>query len=365
MENLEYYRGEIDKIDTQLISLMEKRMDVAKCIGTIKLNEGLRVLDEAREKKVLASRMDKVENPEYESVIEEFFVNVMALSRSVQQKLIASHQMRDRLSGKCAYQGVDGGYGSMAAEKIFGESIYNVKTFENVFEEVCDGKCEYGVIPLENSTTGSINDVVDLLSKYPVYIVGETIIKVEHNLLAVKGARVEDIKEVYSHEQGFFQCRDYLKDKSWILTSTVNTAVGAKKVSEGKDATKAAIASSRAARLYDLEILEEGINSGKQNATRFVVISKTPVVDNSSTKSAVIFSVPHVSGSLVAALEIFAQNNVNLAKLESRPVIDRIGEYLFFAELEGNISDENMNKALNELRKYAKSYKYLGNFKKI
>lgn len=365
MENLEYYRAEIDKIDTELIALMEKRMDVAKCIGTVKLNEGLQVLDEAREKKVLASRMDKVENPEYEGVIEEFFVKVMALSRSVQQKLIASHQMRDSLTGRCAYQGVDGGYGSIAASKIFGENIYNVKTFENVFEEVCEGKCDYGVIPLENSTTGSITDVVDLLSKYPVFIIGETSIKVEHNLLAKKGATIDSIEEVYSHEQGFFQCREYLKDKNWKLTSVVNTAVGAKAVGEGDDLTKAAIASNRAAKLYDLEILKSGINSGKLNATRFIIIAKNPVSGENLTKAAVIFSVPHVSGSLVSALEIFAHNSVNLAKLESRPVIDRIGEYLFFAELEGNISDENMKKALDELKKYAKSYKYLGNFKKI
>lgn len=365
MENLEYYRAEIDKIDSELIALMEKRMDVAKCIGTIKLQGGLPVLDEKREKKVLESRMEKVSNPEYENIMEEFFVNVMALSRSVQKNLIASHRMRDNLEGKCAYQGVDGGYGSIAASKIFGENIYNVKTFENVFEEVNEGRADYGVIPLENSTTGSITDVVDLLSKYPVYIIGETLIKVEHNLLGKTDASIDDIEEVYSHEQGFFQSKEYLKDKDWTLTSVVNTALGAKYVSENSDKTRAAIASSRAAKLYGLKILASAINSGKQNSTRFIIIAKNPVVDGTSTKAAVIFSVPHVSGSLVSALEIFAHNSVNLAKLESRPVIDRIGEYLFFAELEGNISDENMKKALDELKKYAKDYKYLGNFKKI
>ncbi len=365
MENLEYYRAQIDKIDTELIALMEKRMDVAKNIGTVKLREGLQVLDEKREKKVLASRMDKVANPEYEHVVEEFFIKVMALSRSVQQKLIDSHQMRDNLTGRCAYQGVDGGYGSIAASKIFGENIYNVKTFENVFEEVAEGKCEYGVIPLENSTTGSINDVVDMLAKFPVYIIGETSIKVEHNLLAKHGATIDHITDVYSHEQGFFQCKDYLRDKDWNLNSVVNTAVGAKTVSENDDFTKAAIASQRAAKLYNLNVLAHGINSGKQNSTRFIIISKNPVVDASSTRAAVIFSVPHVSGSLVSALQIFARNGVNLAKIESRPVVDRIGEYLFFAELEGNINDENMKKALDELKKYAKSYKYAGNFKKI
>ena len=289
----------------------------------------------------------------------------MALSRSVQQKLIDSYQMRNNLTGRCAYQGVDGGYGSIAASKIFGENIYNVKTFENVFEEVAEGKCEYGVIPLENSTTGSINDVVDMLAKFPVYIIGETSIKVEHNLLAKHGATIDHITDVYSHEQGFFQCKDYLRDKDWNLNSVVNTAVGAKTVSENDDFTKAAIASQRAAKLYNLNVLAHGINSGKQNSTRFIIISKNPVVDASSTRAAVIFSVPHVSGSLVSALQIFARNGVNLAKIESRPVVDRIGEYLFFAELEGNINDENMKKALDELKKYAKSYKYAGNFKKI
>lgn len=365
MENLEYYRKEIDKIDTELISLMEKRMDVAKHIGEVKLRSGMSVLDEKRERKVLESRMEKVSEPEYEGVIEEFFVKVMALSRGVQQRLIDAHEMKKALTGRCVYQGVDGGYGSIAASKIFGENIYNVKTFENVFEEIEQGNADYGVIPLENSTTGSINDVVDLLSSFKSFIVGETVIKVEHNLLGHPEAEIEDVREIFSHEQGFFQCKDYLKDKSWVLSSVVNTAVGARNVSLGNDKTKAAIASERAAKIYGLKILEKGINSGKLNSTRFIIIAREPVVGEGCTKAAVCFSVPHVSGALVNALEIFAKHKVNLLKLESRPVIDRIGEYLFFAELEGSIKDESMKNALGELSKYATSYKYLGNYKKI
>ena len=147
MADLEYYRGEIDKIDTKLIALMEERMDVAKHIGEIKLKSGAQVLDEKRESAVLASRMEKVSEKEYESVIEEFFKEVIALSRGVQQRLIDSHKRGD-LSGVAAYQGVDGGYGSIAASKIFGENIYNVKTFENVFEEVNEGRADYGVVPV-------------------------------------------------------------------------------------------------------------------------------------------------------------------------------------------------------------------------
>ncbi|MBQ8002859.1 MAG: prephenate dehydratase [Clostridia bacterium] len=365
MENLEYYRAEIDKIDTELISLMEKRMDVAKHIGEVKLKSGMQVLDEKRERKVLESRMEKVTEKEYEGVIEEFFVKVMALSRSVQQRLIDSHNMKRVLSGRAAYQGVDGGYGSIAASKIFGENIYNVKTFENVFEEVLSDNADYGVLPMENSTTGSITDVLDMLMQHEVYIVGETAIKVEHNLLVLPEAEIDDIKEVYSHEQGFFQCKEFLKDKNWNLNSVVNTAVGAKSVAESCDKTRAAIASKRAAALYNLKVLKDGINSGKANATRFVIIAKTPQLSEGATRAAVAFSVPHVSGALVSALEIFAKHKVNLLKLESRPVIDRMGEYRFFAELEGNINDENMTNAIKELNKYATSYKYLGNFKKI
>ena len=365
MENLEYYRAEIDKIDTELIALMEKRMDVAKHIGEVKLKNGMQVLDSAREEIVLRSRMEKVTEKEYEGVIEEFFVKVMALSRSVQQKLIDSFEMKKALVGRACYQGVDGGYGSIAASKIFDENIYNVKTFENVIEEVECGNADYGVLPLENSTTGSITDVLDMLCNHEVYIVGETAIKVEHNLLVAEGTKVEDITDVYSHEQGFFQCKEFLKDKNWNLNSVVNTAVGAKTVSESGDKTKAAIASKRAAKLYNLEVLCESINSGKANATRFIIISKNPQRGEGATKAAVVFSVPHVSGALVCALEIFARHSVNLLKIESRPVIDRMGEYRFFAELEGNINDENMINAINELKKYATSYKYLGNFKKI
>lgn len=365
MENLEYYRAEIDKIDTELIALMEKRMDVAKHIGEIKLKSGMQVLDASREEKVIRSRMEKVTEKEYETVIEEFFIKIMALSRGVQQRLIDSYKMKKSLVGTACYQGVDGGYGSIAASKIFGENIYNVKTFENVIEAVESGKADYGVLPLENSTTGSITDVLDMLCQSEVYIVGETAIKVEHNLLVNPGATIEDITDVYSHEQGFFQCKEFLKGRTWNLNSVVNTAVGAKTVSESRDKTKAAIASKRAARLYNLDVLCEGINSGKENATRFIIISKHPQTGDGATKAAVVFSVPHVSGALVSALEIFAKHSVNLLKIESRPVIDRMGEYRFFAELEGNINDTNMINAINELKKYATSYKYLGNFKKI
>lgn len=365
MENLEYYRKEIDKIDTELISLMERRMDVAKNIARVKLKGGMQVLDSAREKQVLTNRIEKVSEREYEGIIEKFFIEVMALSRSVQQNLIDAHSMKEALTGRACYQGVDGAYGSIAASKIFGENIYNVKTFENVFEEVKSGNVKYGVIPLENSTTGSINDVVDLLWKYDVFIVGETSIRVEHSLLANKGADISDIREVYSHEQGFWQCKEYLKDKEWTLNSVVNTAVGAKSVAESGDNSKAAIASKRAARLYGLDVLQENINTGNENCTRFIVISAEPVVGEGYLKAAISFSVPHVSGSLVTALKIFADNDVNLVKLESRPVIDKVGEYRFFAELEGNVGDEKMKKALNELKKYATDYKYLGNFKKI
>ncbi len=365
MENLEYYRAEIDKIDAELIALMEKRMDVAKHIGTIKLKNGMQVLDSSREQKVLRSRVEKVTEKEYEGVIEEFFVQVMALSRGVQQKLIDSYEMKKSLVGKACYQGVDGGYGSIAASKIFGENIYNVKTFENVIEEVECGNADYGVLPLENSTTGSITDVLDILCQHQVYIVGETAIKVEHSLLVNRGAAMEDIEDVYSHEQGFFQCKEFLKDRSWRLNSVVNTAVGAKTVSESGDKTKAAIASERAAMLYGLDVLCKGINSGKENATRFIVVSKNPQIGEGATKAAVVFSVPHMSGALVSALEIFAKHSVNLLKIESRPVIDRMGEYRFFAELEGNINDANMINAVDELKRYAASYKYLGNFKKI
>ncbi len=364
-KDLEYYRGKIDSIDTKLIELMEARMDVAKSIGEIKLRSGAAVLDEKRERQVLASRMEKVVNAEYTETIEEFFKDVIALSRQLQQRIIDSHEMKESLSGRAAYQGVDGGYGSIAAAKIFGENIYNVRTFEDVFEEVTNGRADYGVVPFENSTTGSITDVVDMMTKYDLYIVGETSVRVEHCLLGLPGTEISDITDVYSHEQGFFQCKDFLRGKPWSLNAVLNTAVGAKTVAEGGDKSKAAIASERAARLYGLDILSRGINSGQENATRFIIIAKEPVTGDKCTKAAISFGVPHVSGALVNALEILAKYSVNIVKIESRPVIDRIGTYLFFAELEGNITDESMRAAIEELKKYSTEYKYLGSFKKI
>lgn len=365
MTELEEQRKIIDNIDTQLVKLLEERMRAGEAIGTYKMNNGMKVLDADREREVLADRVSRAENPKYHKYLEEIFKNIMAQSRKLQKSIAITYDGGNRLNGRAVYQGMDGSFGSEAAAAVFDENIYSVRTFEDVFLEVVNGRADYGVLPVENYSTGSIMDVFDLLAKYSVYIVGETYVDVRQCLSGTKDAAIEDIIQVYSHEQGFFQCREYLADKEWRQNKVVNTAIAANMVAEMGDKTKAAICSPRAADIYGLKILKPNINFAKNNQTRFIVIGNSPITDKENNKVSLMFSVPHVSGALLEVLGIFKAEGLNMAKIESRPIADRHGEYLFFVDLEGNVSKSNVSDALNKLQSYASGYRFLGNYRQL
>lgn len=364
MRELEELRGEIDAVDTQLCALLEQRMDIAREIGALKMRQGKPVLDQERELLVLASRVARVKNEAYTASVEEIFREIMAQSRAIQSTLQRTYDGGVRLCGTAVYQGVDGSFSSEAAAALFGSEIAPVATFEDVFCAVRDKRADYGVLPLENSSTGSITDVFDLLSRYELYIVAETDVAVRQCLLANHGATLESIDEVFSHEQGFFQSREFLKGRPWTQTALVNTAVAAQHVAERGGVTKAAIASARAGALYGLEVLKENINFAQGNRTRFIVLGREPVSEGGD-KISILITLPHVSGSLYEALRIFKQCGLNLLKIESRPLIDKMGEYQFFIDLEGSVSERDMEEALRQIRQFASYYRFLGNYKKL
>ena len=230
-------------------------------------------------------------------------------------------------------------------------------------QAVESGESEYAVLPIENSSAGAVSDNYDLLIKYHNYIVAETYVTVNHALLGLPGARLEDIHTVFSHPQALMQSSEYLNsNRQWNQVSVKNTAVAAKKVLEDGDVTQAAVASETAGRLYGLKVLKSSINYNKNNTTRFIILAKKPLYREAADKVSICFEAPHRSGSLYNLLGNFIFNNVNMVMIESRPIPGRNWEYRFFVDIEGNLSQPAVVNALNGIRSEAAVLRILGNY---
>ena len=375
MELLEDYRVEIDKIDREITQLLEKRMNVAKAISKYKMENNMQIFHPDREKMVIEKNKGYLENKEYEELVESFYDNLMYLSRLVQQKEIYPENKiytkpykNDRENLVVGYQGVAGSFGNEAMLKYF-KNIKEAKSyekFEEVFKAVESGEIEYGILPVENSSTGGIGTVEDLLKEYNLYIVGEECIKISQNLVGIKGATVEDIKEVYSHPQGFEQSTKFFdKHKNYNLIPYSNTAISAKLVSDLKDKSKAAIASERAAKLYDLKIIKKDVNDLKNNYTRFIVIGRDLECDETCDKVSILFSVEDTSGGLYNLIRDIKEFGLNMSKIESRPNRNNPWNYIFFVDFDGNLFDENIKQAVNVIARNSKYFKLLGCYRDI
>ncbi|HEY5537275.1 MAG TPA: prephenate dehydratase [Acetobacterium sp.] len=264
---------------------------------------------------------------------------------------------------RVAYAGILGSYGEEASLSYFRESgeLLPCKTFEDVFESLKQGKSDYGVLPIENSSTGSIATVYDLLSQYQYYIVGEEELRVRHCLLAPQGASLETIEEVYSHTQGFSQSQEFLNGyPHWKCIPYYNTAIGAAYVAEKNDPHLAAIASKRAGELYHLEILAENINFSQTNVTRFVIISRKLKLFKDPTRVSIAFRLPHRPGALYEIIGIFSAFSLNLCKIESRPLLNHNWEYLFFVDFTGNISQNTLINLLPIIQEKVDYFQFLG-----
>lgn len=380
-------RDEIDEIDRELVRLFELRMDTVINVAKYKEKNNQPVLDKSREVLVIEKAKSFLKDEHYNQPIEEFFENLMAISRKLQAQLIFSgireENPKEEILGqvevskstsdlekdhiKVCYQGVPGAFSESALISYFGEDTkrMNVEDFEDVFKALKDEKCDYGILPIENSSTGGVSEVSDLLRKYGLYIVAEKSIKIEQNLLGLKDASLGDIKEVYSHPQGLGQSSEFLKsNKNMVAMPYRNTAESAKLISETKDKSKGAIASTRAAELYGLKILAENINNNHNNHTRFIVIGKDLEVTDESNKISIVFSAPHRPGALYSALSHFAENSMNMLRIESRPIAEKSWEYFFYIDLEGNINDDRVKYVIEKIKENSMYFKLLGNYKK-
>ncbi|MBY0757593.1 MULTISPECIES: prephenate dehydratase [Sellimonas] len=376
MAALEELRNELDEIDAQIIRLYEQRMKVCGEVADFKIQNGRKVYDRTREQQKLAAAAKQVENPEYKKGVQELFALLMSVSRKLQYQKLSENGVlgklpfieTDRLDTenvRIVFQGVEGAYSQAAMKQYFGEDVrgYHVHTWREAMEAIEDGAADFAVLPIENSSAGAVNEVYDLLVEFENYIVGETVLPVNHVLAGLPGSKEEQIMKVYSHPQGLMQCEKYLYGHAGMEKISVpNTAVAARTVVEENDPTHAAICSAYAAEVYGLEILRERVNDSSCNSTRFIIVTNQKIFCKEARKISICFELPHQSGSLYQMLSHFIYNDLNMTKIESRPVEDRPWEYRFFVDFEGNLADGAVKNAIRGLREEAKSLKILGNY---
>ena len=368
-------RKQIDAIDSQIVALYEQRMEVCKGVAEYKISTGKKVFDKQRE----LEKIEKVRSMTHSDFnaqgIEELFEQIMSMSRKMQYQLLAENGSQGRLpfigvdeldtkGARVVVQGAPGAYSQAAMMQYFGEQVnsFYVDTFREAMSAIDEGSADFAVLPIENSTAGIVSEIYDLLEEFENYIVGEQIIKIEHCLLGVPGAKREDIQTVYSHPQSLMQSARYLQQYDWKQISMQNNAFAARKVASEGDKSQAAIAGEHAAHLYGLEVLEKGVNQADDNSTRFIIVTNQKIFKKDADKISICFEVPHKSGSLYHMLSHFIYNNLNMTKIESRPIEDRTWEYRFFVDFEGNLADSAVKNALRGLRDEARNMKILGNY---
>ena len=376
MIDLQKCREEIDRIDDQILRLFEERMKVAEAVAEYKIKTGKKVLDPERERAKIKVLREKSDGEFNALGAQELFQQIMAISRKRQYQLLTKHgiedeeqlQMVDELPLKdvtVVFQGVEGAYSYAAMREYFDDDIrsYHVKTWKDAMEEVSGGRADYAVLPIENSTAGIVAGIYDLLTEYNLNIVGEQIIRVEHVLLGLPEASIEDISHVYSHAQGLAQCGKFLESyPNWKCREVENTAGAAKRVREENNPAHAAIASRQAGELYSLKVLAEDICHNDQNATRFIIVSKKPVYVKDAKKISISFELPHESGTLYNMLSHIIYNGLNMSKIESRPIPGKTWEYRFFVDFAGNLTDSAVKNALRGIEAEANCLQVLGNY---
>lgn len=368
-------RDEIDVIDKQIVELYEKRVNICKQVAEYKIENGKKVFDRVREEEKIRKVKAMTTSDFTSRAVEELFEQIMSVSRKLQYQILAEHGSIGRLpfmgvdsldDGKVrvVFQGAEGAYSQAAMVQYFGDKIqsFHVNTFRDAMSAIEEGSADFAVLPIENSTAGIISEVYDLLVEFENYIVGEQIIKIEHCLLGVPGSTIEDIKTVYSHPQSLMQSARFLSEHDWKQISMQNNAFAAQKVVKDGDKTQAAIASAYAGEIYGLDVLKKGVNQSDTNSTRFIIVTNQKVFLKDAKKISICFEIPHESGSLYHMLSHFIYNNLNLCKIESRPIEERNWEYRFFVDFEGNLADGAVKNALRGLRDEARNMKILGNY---
>ncbi|MCF2553594.1 prephenate dehydratase [Faecalicatena contorta] len=376
MASLQELRTQLDRVDNEIVRLYEERMHLCEQVGEYKVQTGKKVFDRQREKEKLQDVASKVSTDFNKKGVQELYQQLMSMSRKLQYQQLVQAGALGKLpfieidslqasSARVVFQGTEGAYGQAAMKNYFGENCnsYHVRTFRDAMEAIEEGAADYAVLPIENSSAGSVNEMYDLLVEFENYIVAETIIPITHTLAGLPGASLSDIERVYSKAEALMQTSHFLNDHSdWQQISVANTAIAAKKILEDQDKSQAAVCSAYAASVYGLEVLEDAINDEQNNSTRFIVVTNQKVFLKGASKISICFEVPHESGSLYHILSHIIYNDLNMTRIESRPIEGRSWEYRFFIDFEGNLEDAAVKNAIRGLREESRSLKILGNY---
>ena len=374
------WRKQLDEIDESLLDLFTKRMDIAAEIALWKKERNRPVLDVKREKEKL-QRIEELSRPEISEYSFALFSFLLELSRCRQNRILqkesaetaeietALRETANLFPEKAivACQGVDGAYSGIACERLFARpSILYFSTFDAVFTAVEKGLCRYGVIPVENSTAGSVNAVYDLMVKHDFKIVRSVRIKIDHNLLVKPGTKLEEIREIYSHGQALTQCASFLQRfPNAKVIPCENTAVAAKMVSESDDPGVAALSSQNCAKLYGLEILLASVQDSGDNYTRFICISKNLEIYPGADHTSLMLVVRDEPGSLYNVLARFYALGINIHNLESRPILGRNWEYRFYFDLDASVYSPKFIQLMGEIGDLCEEYEYLGSYSEV
>ena len=377
---LELLRGEIDRIDDKMIALFKERMQVSDKIAEYKKEHDMPTLAPGRERALLA-RVAEEAGEEFADYTESLFRTIMAASRSYQnirsgKKSQVYEGVKEALENTpklfpqramVACQGIEGAYSQIACDSIFkSPSIMYFKSFDNVFKAVESGMCQYGILPIENSTAGSVNTIYDLMLRHNFSIVRSARLKVSHNLLAKYGTKLSDVKEIFSHEQAINQCAGFLATMKGVKVTVVeNTAVAAKMVAESDDPGVAALSSRFCAEHYGLQTLQANVQDQDNNYTRFICISKKPEIYPGADRTSFMMIISHKPGSLYNVLSKFYALGINLRKLESRPLPDREFEFMFYFDIESSVYAPEMEKLFLDLESESEEFRYLGTYNEV
>ena len=378
MRDLADIRVEIDQVDNEILSLFQKRMELACQVAEYKIATGKKVYDKAREDEKLEKLSSSVEDGFSQQAVKELYTQIMSISRKKQFSILRQNGINfesgfqrvddfDFSQATVCFQGVQGAYSQLAMNAFFENKMkdsFHVDAWRDAMDAIKNGKADYAVLPIENSLAGSIEENFDLLSEYNVAIIGEQTIAFIRSLLGVKGATISDIKTVYSHPKAIAQCDEYIRTKhmDWDVKNLHNTAVSAQKIHDDNDKTQAAIGSEYNATLYDLEVLDIGIQDNKNNETRFIIVSNEKKYKKDANKIGLCVEIAHEPGSLYRILSNLMFNGINMNRIESRPIKGVNWQYRFFIDIDGNLDDEAVRNALIGLKEECVSLRVLGNY---
>ena len=382
MENkdLTSIRQQIDAIDDQMVALYLNRLELVGEVARAKAQSGAAVDDPNRERAIVYRLAKDVPDDNFKLYIDQLYSAVFTTSKSYQRSLLgvdsptaASLRAMARaglpafpVSASVACQGVEGANSSSAAAKLFPMcDVTYFRTFEGVFGAVESGLCTYGVLPIDNSTTGSVIEVYDLMKQHRFHIVKSVRLKIDHCLAAVRGAKLDDIKTVVSHPQALQQCGDYLRRLKVETRIGDNTAVSAKQLAACGDKTTAVLCSEACAKQYGLDVLEYSVQDNKANYTRFICIGRKLEVFSGSTKISVSTTLDHRPGSLVKTLSRFAALGLDLTKIESRPLADKPFRFCFYLDFDGDVLDDKIISLIAELESQSDGFLFLGSYREV